>query len=106
MLCNVKLQHQFYFIFILYIWGGNVEDKKFRLSIEKSISEFDLEKNIKIVDHPFVPYNDIKQIENRTDFFIQISEHLENKNPQNFLQAQSLKRTSESSPPKRKTCSD
>ena len=37
--------------FILYIWGGNVEDKKFRLSIEKSISEFDLEKNIKIVDH-------------------------------------------------------
>ena len=38
--------------------------------------------------------------------FIQISEHLENKKPQNFLQAQALKRTSESSPPKRKTCSD
>jgi len=61
--------------FTLYLWGGNVEDKHYRLIIEKAILDNDLIKNIKIVDHPFVSFTDIRIIEKRSDFFIQISEH-------------------------------
>jgi hypothetical protein len=61
--------------FILYLWPGNVEDKIIRANIEKSIIDYGLSEKIKIIDHPFVPYNDIRIIENRSDFFIQISEH-------------------------------
>jgi len=60
--------------FTLYLWPGNVEDKIFRAKIEKIILNTGIDDIVKIVDHPFVSYNDIRIIENRSNFFIQISE--------------------------------
>lgn len=59
--------------FKLYLWGGNVESADSRLKIETAIKEYSLAKYVQIVDHPFVPQNDIFAIEQRSDFFVQIS---------------------------------
>lgn len=59
--------------FVLFLWTGNVEDKQFRSEIENLIKKFNLTENVKIIDHPFVNYNDIRIIENRSNFFINIS---------------------------------
>ena len=59
--------------FVLFFWHGNGEDKLLRTNIEKLILNYDLSDNIKIIDHPFVAYGDIRIIENRSDFFINIS---------------------------------
>lgn len=59
--------------FKLYLWGGNVQRESSRKLIEESISSYSLVQNVVIVDHPFVPQNDIFAIEERSDFFVQIA---------------------------------
>lgn len=59
--------------FKLYLWGGNVEYSSCRASIESAIVDNSLIDLVEIVDHPFVPQNDIFAIEERSDFFVQIA---------------------------------
>lgn len=59
--------------FKLYLWGGNVEYVYVRKEIEDTISTNNLGDNVEIVEHPFVPRNDIFAIEQRSDFFVQIA---------------------------------
>lgn len=59
--------------FKLYLWGGNAQSDISRQLIEDSIVKLDLEKYVEIVDHPYVPQNDIFAIEERSDFFVQIA---------------------------------
>lgn len=59
--------------FKLYLWGGNVQREYSRRLIEESIRLYSLMQNVEIVDHPFVPQNDIFAIEERSDFFVQIA---------------------------------
>ena len=59
--------------FKLYLWGGNAESKTSRATIEKAIRENVLDDNVVIVEHPFVPQNDIFAIEERSNFFVQIA---------------------------------
>ena len=59
--------------FKLYLWGGNVERSYSRNAITEAIKANSLNANVEIVDHPFVPQNDIFAIEERSNFFVQIA---------------------------------
>ncbi len=59
--------------FKLYLWGGNVEDESRIQLIKGTIAKNNLQDNVEIVEHPFVPQNDIFAIEERSDFFVQIA---------------------------------
>ena len=59
--------------FKLYLWGGNVERQERVGEIKDAITKNRLENNVEIVEHPFVPQNDIFTIEERSDFFVQIA---------------------------------
>lgn len=59
--------------FKLYLWGGNVKRDDYRVIIENAINNNCLKDYVEIVDHPFVPQNDIFAIEERSDFFVQIA---------------------------------
>ena len=59
--------------FKLYIWGGNIDNSECRKKLYDAINRFSLNANVEVIDHPFVPINDIYALEERSDFFIQIS---------------------------------
>lgn len=59
--------------FKLYLWGGNVEKGNSRTIIDDAIKDNSLKEYVQIVNHPFVPQNDIFAIEERSDFFVQIA---------------------------------
>lgn len=59
--------------FKLYLWGGNVQNEDCRLGIENTIVSLSINNYVVIVDHPFVSKNDMFVIEERSDFFVQIS---------------------------------
>ena len=59
--------------FKLYLWGGNVQKESQVHLIEHSIKKNQLIGHVEIVEHPFVPQNDIFAIEERSDFFVQIA---------------------------------
>jgi glycosyltransferase involved in cell wall biosynthesis len=59
--------------FKLYLWGGNSKNEKIFKDILDAIEIDDLSNNIEIVEHPFVPQNDIFAIEERSNFFVQIT---------------------------------
>lgn len=59
--------------FKLYLWGGNVQNDNSRKDIEDCIVNNSLQQNVEIVDHPFVPQNDLFAIEERSNFFVQIA---------------------------------
>lgn len=59
--------------FKLYLWGGNVQREESRHQIEVYIADHSLSQYVEIVEHPFVPQNDIFAIEERSDFFVQIA---------------------------------
>lgn len=59
--------------FMLYLWGGNVQDEKHIQTIKTTISNNGLVNCVEMVEHPFVSQNDIFSIEERSDFFVQIA---------------------------------
>lgn len=59
--------------FKLYLWGGNVEREERVREIKDAINKNRLGNYVEIVEHPFVPQNDIFAIEERSDFFVQIA---------------------------------
>ena len=59
--------------FKLYIWGGNIDNADCRQKLDDAIKRLSLSANVEVINHPFVPINDIYALEERSDFFIQIS---------------------------------
>lgn len=72
-LCIKKQRPELLENYTLYLWGGNVEDSEYRKNIQNLINDNNLEKNIIIVDHPFLSVNELKLVEQRSDFFINIA---------------------------------
>jgi len=61
--------------FLMHLWIGNMEMGAIKENIKQLISSGNLEENVKIIDHPFVPIYDVYSLEQRSDFFVQISEN-------------------------------
>lgn len=59
--------------FKLYLWGGNIRNEETYSNILNAIEQNSLSENVEIVDHPFVPQSDIFAIEERSNFFVQIT---------------------------------
>lgn len=59
--------------FKLYLWGGNERNEVSYKRMKDAIITNNLSDNVEIVEHPFVPQNDIFAIEERSDFFVQIT---------------------------------
>ena len=59
--------------FKMYLWVGNVNDATSYNNIKVAITRNDIEKNVQIVKHPFVPRDDVFAIEERSDFFVNIA---------------------------------
>lgn len=61
--------------FKLYLWCGNSYDLGYRKEIEAAAAAGNISDIVVWVEHPYVPENDLYAIEQRSDFFVQISEH-------------------------------
>lgn len=57
----------------MYFWVGNVNDTISYNKIVEAIDRNDVSKNVRIVEHPFVPRNDVFAIEERSNFFVNIA---------------------------------
>jgi hypothetical protein len=60
--------------FIVYFWLGNVHDEGEYQKLKRKIKFYNLEENIKIIQHPFLEIEEYKEIWNFMDCGLQIAE--------------------------------
>lgn len=59
--------------FIVYFWMGNVLDKEMEVELRVKIKELNLDNYIKIEQHNYISYNDIKFVWSKMDIGMQIA---------------------------------
>jgi len=59
--------------FIVYFWMGNILDKKMELTLRAKISQLKLDDYIRIEQHDYISYSDIKYVWSRMDVGMQIA---------------------------------
>lgn len=59
----------------LIIWHGNVTDSKWENTLRQLVNELQMEKNIRFVEHPFLPQSDIGHLWKRCDFSVNLIEN-------------------------------
>ncbi|MCO6499800.1 MAG: hypothetical protein J5I47_05410 [Vicingus serpentipes] len=57
---------------LVYFWLGNTNNLKIRTEVEEKIKEYELSDVVKLVDHPFLDFEDMIAIWNHVDVGIQI----------------------------------
>ncbi len=59
--------------FIVYLWNGNVCNLPMKLECERLVKLYELENNVKVVEHPYLSYSDIGNIWLKMDCGLQIA---------------------------------
>jgi len=59
----------------LVIWNGNVYDKNYKSTLIDKINDYNLQDNVIIQEHPYLPENDLKVIWKKASFTMVISDH-------------------------------
>jgi len=59
--------------FVVYLWSGNASDKDMKSQCLNLIKQYGLSDVVKVVEHPYLPFSDIKQIWSKMDCGLQIA---------------------------------
>ncbi len=70
--CNI-LKDELGSSFVVYLWSGNALDEYMRNECSVRIKKYGLEETVQIIEHPYLPFSDIKEIWGKMDCGLQIA---------------------------------